>query len=74
MAEEEKRTSPEPPLPSPPESSPQPKDPPPESSTSPATFDPSRSNSLKFPLSSATSNRFLGFCFLDFSIMSLQLD
>ncbi|CAH8276171.1 unnamed protein product [Arabidopsis lyrata] len=42
MAEEEKRTSPEPPLPSPPESSPQPKDPPPESSTSPARFDPSR--------------------------------
>jgi hypothetical protein len=49
MAEEEKRTSPEPPLPSPPESSSQPEHPPPETSTPPATFDPSRSNILLSP-------------------------
>ncbi|ESQ55561.1 hypothetical protein EUTSA_v10026632mg [Eutrema salsugineum] len=42
MAEEEKQTSPEPPLPPLPESPSQPEDPPPETSTRPANFDPSR--------------------------------
>uniref|UniRef100_A0A1J3DSR8 Uncharacterized protein n=1 Tax=Noccaea caerulescens TaxID=107243 RepID=A0A1J3DSR8_NOCCA len=42
MAEEEKPTPPEPPLPSPHQSPSQPEDPPPETSTPPAQFDPSR--------------------------------
>ncbi|CAN6986086.1 hypothetical protein IGI04_000932 [Brassica rapa subsp. trilocularis] len=42
MAEEEKRTTPEPTRPSPPEPPSKPEDPPPETPTPPATFDPSR--------------------------------
>ncbi|CAH8345361.1 unnamed protein product [Eruca vesicaria subsp. sativa] len=42
MAEEEKRTTPEPTLPSPPRSPSKPNDPPPETPTPPARFDPSR--------------------------------